>query len=299
MINAGQPDLGEFGEGFNFATTPNAVRQCYKYYTTYVLLSCSRRDRWRKRTTQSWVAGTMWWESGQRLHTFSIFGLFFLLQLCGDSLHGVPTETCERGVRESWLKPTGSGGEEGERKGGGASVSSNGLRPGFYLLAQGYLERIACLALWVADFAAVHTDLSSGSPGAEGCSGNSQRSFSSETQSGGSGSGSETHRVTCEWLSAFSVLGVNRHLIGACIAAAAAAAAPAAAVCRVVPRVQRRRRCTPGWPSSASSSLVFYSEFLPSGKHTKFSLASTTPSPPIGKRYPAIHANAHLPSVRV
>lgn len=52
----------------------------------------------------------------------------------------------------------------------------------FYLLAQSYLEYLACLALWVANFSAFHTDLSSGSPGAEGCSGNSQRSFSSETQ---------------------------------------------------------------------------------------------------------------------
>lgn len=88
---------------------------------------------------------------------------------------------CER-------KPAGAGGKRWggrvEEKGGGASVPSEGLRPAaaFYLLAQGYLECLACLALRVADFSAVHTDLSSGSPGAEGCSGNSQRSFSSETQ---------------------------------------------------------------------------------------------------------------------
>lgn len=107
----------------------------------------------------------------------------------------------------------GRGGE----KGGGASVPSDGLRlaAAFYLLAQGYLECLACLALRVADFSAVHTDLSSGSPGAEGCSGNSQRSFSSETQSRGSDSGSETCSVTREWLPAFSVLGANRRLIGA------------------------------------------------------------------------------------
>lgn len=105
----------------------------------------------------------------------------------------------------------------GEKKGGGASVPSDGLRPAaaFYLLAQGYLECLACLALRVADFSAVHTDLSSGSPGAEGCSGNSRRSFSSETQSGGSGSGSETRSETREWLPAFSALGANRRLIGA------------------------------------------------------------------------------------
>lgn len=29
----------------------------------------------------------------------------------------VPTETCQPGARESWLKPTGSGGERGEKKG--------------------------------------------------------------------------------------------------------------------------------------------------------------------------------------
>lgn len=106
---------------------------------------------------------------------------------------------------------------EGGEKGGGASVRSDGLRlaAAFYLLAQGYLECLACLALRVADFSAVHTDLSSGSPGAEGCSGNSQRSFSSETQSGGSGSGSETRSVTREWLPAFSALDANRRLIGA------------------------------------------------------------------------------------
>lgn len=99
-----------------------------------------------------------------------------------DSLHSALTETCETAVRESWLKPTRSGGEWVE-EGGGVSVPSvpaSSCR-NFYLLAQSYLEYLACLALWVANFSAFHTDLSSGSPGAEGCSGNSQRSFSSET----------------------------------------------------------------------------------------------------------------------
>lgn len=69
----------------------------------------------------------------------------------------------------------------------------------------------------------------------------------------------------------------------------------------VVPQVQTRRRCTPGWLSFFSSAPVFCSEFLQS-KHQNFNAGTFTASGCRRRNLedpPVIQTITHLPSGRV
>lgn len=152
----------------------------------------------------------------------STFLVYFLVQSEGDRKghqRRVPAQRTDRDV-STWRKRKLAEVDKkrwgvGRRRGRSlCSVRWASSCCNFYLLAQSYLKYLACLALRVANFSAFHTDLSSGSPGAEGCSGNSQRSFSSETQKSAA-AGQRQRTITREWLPAFSLLGANRRRIGA------------------------------------------------------------------------------------